>query len=384
MGKERRLKIVMVADVYDGSRNGAMVSTERFVNLLRKKHEVTVLSTGKELPGKVVLPSFYVPIPGIRSIMEKTGFPFAWPKRELLEKAFTGADVIHIQFPFYLGIRALSIARKMGIPVVASFHVQPENMIYSLGIRSEYFLKILYRFFLKRMYNKVEAVICPSKFAESELKNFGLTTPSFVISNGIMPEFRPVKIKKDDSLKDKFIIYSVGRLAREKRHNLIMEAIMKSRHREYIQLVLAGKGPLIGQLIEQGKAMPVRPIIGYVSHADLIKYYNMADLYVHTSEVELESLTVLEAIACGLPVLIGDSKISAAQQFALNDAFIFSSGNSRDLADQIDYWFEHRNELAKASKDYFELSKRYRIEKSIEKLEYVYYEALSQGSVNRS
>ena len=77
------------------------------------------------------------------------------------------------------------------------------------------------------------------------------------------------------------------------------------------------------KLIETGQKLSNKPIIKFVSEKDLIRYYNLADLYVHPSDVELESMSVLEAIGCGLPVLISDSKSSAAKQFALNEHFIF-------------------------------------------------------------
>ena len=43
-------------------------------------------------------------------IMEKMRFSFAWPDRRILEETLARQDVVHIQFPFYLGIRAISVA----------------------------------------------------------------------------------------------------------------------------------------------------------------------------------------------------------------------------------------------------------------------------------
>jgi hypothetical protein len=52
-----------------------------------------------------------------------------------------------------------------------------------------------------------------------------------------------------------------------------------------------------------------------------------ADLFVHSSIVELESLSSLEAIGCGLTCLVSDSKYSAARQFALDERFLFTGGS---------------------------------------------------------
>ncbi len=52
----------MVIDSYDDSKNGAAISTRRFVELLRKEHEVFIISTGDPAPGKVIMPHFYAPV----------------------------------------------------------------------------------------------------------------------------------------------------------------------------------------------------------------------------------------------------------------------------------------------------------------------------------
>ncbi len=57
----KRLKIAMVIDTYDEGKNGAVISTNRFTELLRKDHDVSVITTGKSGPGKVILPGFYPP-----------------------------------------------------------------------------------------------------------------------------------------------------------------------------------------------------------------------------------------------------------------------------------------------------------------------------------
>jgi len=59
----------------------------------------------------------------------------------------------------------------------------------------------------------------------------------------------------------------------------------------------------------------------------------------------LESLSCSEAIGCGLPCLISNSKYSAASQFALDDRFLFESDNPDQLAEKINYWYEHLEEL---------------------------------------
>ena len=362
----------MVTDVFDGAWGGGMISTERFVAELRRKHDVTVISTGAQAPGKVVVPGYYFPVPAVKNIMQKTGFIFAIPRKKILEKEFADADIIHVQLPFLLGMGAVRLAGKMGKPAISSFHVQPENILYNIGVHSRLPVRMIHRFFIYMVYNRTRLVICPSEYGQRELAGAGLKVPTQVLSNGFLPQFTRVQAERNPEWKDYFVIYTVGRLAAEKRHDVIIDAICRSRYSSSIMLVVSGKGPREKQIRKYAEKLPVKARIAYVPEEELIRNYSTADLYVHASEVELESMSVLEAMACGLPPVISDAKASAAGQFALDERFLFKSGDASHLARRIDYWIENRNELRKASALYRKFSCDYRIEKSVARLESIY------------
>ncbi len=372
---EKRLRIAMVLDVYDDLNNGAVISTRRFEKLLSENHDIKIISTGIEDHNRVALPSFYLPL--VKKIMEKMKFTFAWPSKEILYKAFADVDIIHNQFSFFLGMKTIRIAREMEIPVISTFHVQPENMLYNVGIKSKLLIKLFYKFFLRTVYNKSDAVICPSGFSRDELVKNGLTVPNYIVSNGIMPMFHQKDVKRDEKLKDKFVILSVGRLAREKRHDVLIEAVKRSKSRDSIYLMICGTGPMKKKIEEEGKTLGYNPVEGYITQDKLVDYYNKADLYIHPSEIEIEGMTILEAIACGVPAMVSDSPKSATKQFALDSRFIFKNADPEDLAKKIDYLIMNRQELKKAKTDYLELAKTYKIESSAEKLEEIYYKYLS-------
>jgi 1,2-diacylglycerol 3-alpha-glucosyltransferase len=369
--EEKQLKIAMVIDCYDDSKNGAVISTKRFVELLKKDHLVSVITTGAPAPGKILLPKFYAF--GMKRIMKRMHTPLAFPSKKILRKAIKEMDIIHVQFPFLLAINSIKIARRLHIPVVTTFHIQAEHLAINAGIHSKKFILYCYKFWIKKIYNKSDLVICPSKFAEDELHKYGLKSPTVILSNGFLPIFKPMKVNRDERLKDKFIILSVGRFAPEKRHELIIQAINNSIYRKKIQLILIGEGPMKEKLVETGNALTNPPIFLSLSPEELVYYYNVSDLYIHAATVEVECMTVLEAMGCGLPVLIADCPKSATKQFALDFRFLFTKDDVEDLTRKTDYWIDHPDELAKSKMSYYESSFNYRIEQSYEKLLHLYY-----------
>lgn len=381
-GGPRPMRIAMVLDSWDDTSNGGVVSTRRFTDLLRRSgHEVTVLATGKAEPGKVALRQFRIPLAD--GIMRKMRFPFAWPDRQILEETLSRQDVVHVQFPFWLGIRAVKVARDAGVPVVSTFHVQAEHLLRNVGIRNQAMADGVYRIFLRTVYDRSDRVVCPSAFAERELERHGLRAPSVVISNGLPPQYRPIPRSAWPDLGGKFAILSVGRLAREKRHDLLVEAIRRSRHEQRIQLVVIGDGPLRRQLEEQARSLTNPPRFLFLAPHELIPYYNAADLDVHAAEVEVECMSVLEAMGCGAPCLIARSPLSATSQFAISDRFLFESGSREELTAKIDWLVEHPDELQEARLRYRQAAEAYRIEASLAKLLAVYAEVTAGRGATR-
>ena len=369
----RPLRIAMVLDSWDELNNGAVVSSHRFVGLLRKRgHEVTVVAAGRPEPGKVALRHLRVPF--FDGLMRRMRFRFAWPDRRVLEETLSRQDVVHVQFPFYLGVRAVTLARRAGVPVVSSFHVQAEHLLHNVGIRNRAAVAWVYRLFLRTVYDRSDHVVCPSAFAERELRRYGLRAPTTVVSNGLPPQYRTIPRAEWPDLGGRFLVLSVGRLAREKRHDLLIEAIRCSRHERRIQLVVAGDGPLRGRIEEQARVLSNPPRFLYLPPPELIPWYNATDLDVHAAEVELECMSVLEAMGCGTPCLIARSPLSATSQFAISDRFLFEAGNREELTARIDWFIEHPEALREARARARQLAEGYRIEASLEKLLEVYAE----------
>lgn len=366
----RRLRIAFVADTFDSSVAGGVRAAQRLVEGLRARHEVTVVAAGASGPGDLALPAFVLPL--LSRVMRENGFTFAVPRSRALAALFRRVDVVHVQFPFWLGLRAVAVANALGTPVVSAFHVQPENLLRNVGLHAPRVAAWVYRLFLDRLYERSAAVVCPSPFALEQLRAHGLRAPAEVISNGAPPEFGPAPAERPARPGGRLVVLAVGRLAPEKRLDVTIEGIRRSRHAARIQLVVTGRGPEEATVRRLAAALPVPAEIGYVDDAALRRLLSTADLLVHASEFELEGLAVLEALASGTPALVARAPGSAARQFALSEEFLFAPGDPDDLARRLDRLVETPGLLEDARARALALASGHRLADSVRRLEALY------------
>lgn len=376
------MNILFVIDQYNSHNNGISISTARFAGTLRDAgHDVRIVTTGTPSEHLYIVPERYVPL--ATHFAHAQGQLFGKQKKDVLTKAIEWCDVVHFVMPWKLSKCGLKIAKKLNKPYTAAFHIQAENITYNLGINnSKFAINFIYSFF-RKFYKKVNHIHCPSQFIADELKAHNYKNQLHVISNGINENFLPIKMDKPESLKDKIVITMVGRHSIEKRQDILINAVMKSKYSDKIQLIFAGKGPKTKYYQKLAKKLPIMPIFESYAQPDLIKILQYSDLYVHASEVEIEAISCLEAMACGLVPIISNSTISATKQFAIDDKSLFNNGDSDDLAKKIDYWIENPEEKEVYSKKYVEHAEDYSIKRSIEKFEEMISAAIEENKNNK-
>lgn len=374
------MKILLVMDQYDEGNNGTTISARRFAEALREEgHEVRVAASGKPAEGKYPMPAIrFLPIAD--SIIKSQGMVLAKANPETMEQAVAWADVVHFMMPFALSRAGLRIAKEMGKPVTAAFHVQPENITSTLHMgRSKKVNELLYDWFRDDFYNQFTHIHCPSNFIANQLKIHGYQAKLHVISNGVSPEFVPVQMQKEPGLAHKFVILMVGRYSEEKRQDVLIKAVKKSAHADKIQLILAGQGPKEKALKRKGFFLKNKPVFGFYDTRRLCELMAMSDLYVHAADVEIEAIACLEAIASGLVPVIANSPLSATPQFALDERSLFEAGNAEELAEKIDWWYEHAAQRRSMGKLYAQSAEKYRLKNSIQMAEEMFAEAIAEA-----
>ena len=179
-------------------------------------------------------------------------------------------------------------------------------------------------------------------------------------------------------MRGKFNVLMVGRYAGEKRQDVLIDACALCRHKEDIQVILAGKGPLEGKYRRLAEKLPNPIVMDFYEPSRLLEILHMADLYVHTSDAEIEAMSCMEAFACGLVPVIADSPRSATPQFALDGRSLFPAGDAGALAEKIDWWFEHPEEREEMGKRYGEHAKQYALDRSIQQTEEMFRTAIRE------
>jgi glycosyltransferase involved in cell wall biosynthesis len=186
-------------------------------------------------------------------------------------------------------------------------------------------------------------VTAPTATALTLLRDHGLRVPSRVMSNGIDTRtFSPGGV--DRSLLHRYgledgtpVVLSVGRLSPEKRTDVILAAAARLRSR--VQLVVAGSGQEEAALRAMAERLGLSGSVrfpGFVPAADLPGLYRLADVFAIASEAELQSLTTMEAMASGLPVVAVDACALAELVVHERNGYLTRPGDAADMASRLD------------------------------------------------
>ena len=359
------MKVTIFCEVLGQENNGTTIAAMNLIRHLKSKgHQVTVICPDQDKKGQegyVVLPIKHFGFI-IDSILKRNGIVTAKFDYDLIYNAMKDADIIHFMVPLFIAKKASKLAKSLNKPITAGFHAQAENLTSHIFMKNCRLANHLtYKFYNNNLFTRVDAIHYPTQFIRDLFeKEIHKRTNGYVISNGVNNNFKPLQIEKSSLLKNKFCILFIGRFSKEKSHMVLLKAVKLSKHEKDIQLLFAGIGPTKNKVVKYGKKhLTNQPIIDFYSRDELISIINQCDLYCHPSEVEIEAISCLEAIACGLVPIISDSPRSATKAFAIDKMCLFNCNNSQDLANKIDYFIDNPQELSDLRNKYLKESERF-------------------------
>ncbi|MEM1171784.1 MAG: glycosyltransferase family 1 protein [Cyanobacteria bacterium P01_H01_bin.35] len=215
-------------------------------------------------------------------------------------------DIIHVANPAVLGLGGLYYAKKMNIPLVASYHTHLPQYLHHYGLGM---LEGLLWELLKSGHNQADLNLCTSTAMVEELRNHGIERVD-LWQRGVDTElFQPHYASQEmrDRLSrgnpDSTILLYVGRLGAEKEIERI-KPILKAIPNAYLALV--GDGPN-RQTLEEHFADTPTHFVGYLRGQELASAYASADAFIFPSRTETLGLVLLEAMAAGTPVVAANS-----------------------------------------------------------------------------
>jgi glycosyltransferase involved in cell wall biosynthesis len=188
-----------------------------------------------------------------------------------------------------------------------------------------------------RLTALADGVIAPSPGVATVMHAFGVRQPVRCIPNGIdlsaFDSVWPIDLGIDGT-----VALYVGRISAEKNLGVLLDQFSQACNAAPdLHLVLVGDGPLLGSLRARALASPVSDrvhFVGSVPFADVPRYLAAADLFVTASTSEVHPLTVIEALAAGLPVVgVHSPGLSDMVQPGENGVLVDSAEN--ELADAI-------------------------------------------------
>ena len=368
--------ITIVIEQYGVTTNGTSMTAKQLAKtLLQHGHEVRILCGAGEGSPEKIYQTGVNRFPILYQVCKSQGMLLALRNDKVVAAACAGADVVHMLLPSALCKEAKTYCDRHGIASTAAFHLQPENITSTLHQGNiKWINDLVYRHF-RHFYDKFEQVHCPSQMIADQLRKHGYKAHLCVISNGVSSGFHPLESIRPSQYQGKFLVLMVGRLSVEKRQDLIIEAVKKSKYEKEIQIILAGQGPRKKYLELIARPLTNKVIMKYYAQDDLLRIINYADLYVHASDAEIEAISCMEAFTCGLVPVISDSEQTATKQFALTGRNLFRRGDATSLKNQIEYWIEHPEEKEQLGKQYMEYARQFSAEKCVEKLEKVLCES---------
>ncbi|OYD13865.1 hypothetical protein CH333_09640 [candidate division WOR-3 bacterium JGI_Cruoil_03_44_89] len=292
-------------------------------------------------------------------------------------------DIVHIHHPFIIGRSALMAAKKLHIPTVTTNHMLPESFFMLFPISNSFDryrknLDLTWKFIIGFL-NRADAVISPTESGLAILKLHGLKPKGIAISNGIDP--KQFSQKNDgEYLRDKYtlpskpIILYTGRLSEEKRVDVLIRSIPYVLKRVNVHFLIVGEGLHKKSLERLACSLGVREHItftGFLKTRDYPNVYSIADIYVMPSMCELQSITTLEALASGLPVVVAEKYALPELVHAGENGYLFEPGDHQDLADKVIKLLSNKK-IIKMGKKSLEIARNHSLKSSIEKYEDIY------------
>lgn len=250
--------------------------------------------------------AFFEPV-GTCTMPEYEGITVAFPPfLKILDYCFEHEIThVHASTPGPMGLAALAVARILNLPISGTYHTsipQYAKMLTEDGYVEELMWKAMLWF-----YDQMDSVYTPSVATADELIERGLArTKVRTYPRGVdTHRFRPAATERERGEEVRFLY--AGRVSKEKNLDVLVDAFLQLAARlPECHLTIAGDGPYCGEMKARLKHARCH-FTGFLQGEALTDVYRQCDVFVFPSTTDTFGNVVLEAQACGLPVIVTDA-----------------------------------------------------------------------------
>jgi glycosyltransferase involved in cell wall biosynthesis len=301
-----------------------------------------------------------------------TGLYFSARHSSEAQKILRKMDIIHVHHPFTSGQLAIRYSRAQGIPLVFTNHTRYDLYAHAyLPMVPEALGDAFVRAYLPSFCKSCDVVIAPSPGLQEVLINLGVEAQIDVIPNGVdIRPFQsieqPIPRQELGFKEDDVILTYMGRIGPEKNLPFLLRAFAGiAKTYENTALLVIGDGAERENLEDRVRVMGISDRVhftGMIPYPELPAYMGVADAFVTASVTEVHPLSVIEALASGLPVVgiqspgVGDTVEDGVTGFLApeEDLAVFTAKLSRMVTDR-----DIREKMSQQAK---EVAKIYSIE----------------------
>ena len=309
------MKILLVSDAYRYTTNGAAGVVVILADALRAEgYDVKVLSLSTSRNSFREGDDYYfgsLPFPVYPEIRQTIIFrhPF------IDELKAWKPDVVHIHTEGSAARIGRSIAKAAGAPIIMTMHTDYAQFVFHSHSNAR-ILKMAGKPLTSYFYRGASVVTTPSRKAKMLMESYHFKKKMCVIPNGIKlgrfqtdyPARERAAMFEDWGLPDNgklFVI--VSRLSAEKNIEEILDYFAGLLQKEpEANLLIAGDGPDMHHLQKRAEEPDLAGHVvfaGRIAQDDLYRYYKAGTAFLSASTFEMHSLTYLEALASGLPLI---------------------------------------------------------------------------------
>jgi glycosyltransferase involved in cell wall biosynthesis len=240
-------------------------------------------------------------------------------------------DVVHVTNDGFSHMFALA-GKLLGITVVGSYHTDLQELLrkHDAALLQKFLI------WLKEFTDSyvLDGLATTSISFKEKLAKTGIHCQHIIETSVSMETFHPKK--RSNAVRKRlmfgnangFLCLYTGRISNEKRIDLILAAVQKL---DNAYLAVVGDGPIASKYAEMhGEESRLYCKPGFCNHDELAPMYASSDVHVSGSEFETLGNTVLEAHACGIPVVVPLTQGFRDTVSHTQDGFLFTPGDTDD------------------------------------------------------